>query len=89
MLGHGFACVHEMVQGPCHENQVRELTCAYGCVCVCVLLDVQHSSDESCITHPSIKPPQVICERLCAFAGEIVEYCGTLHLELPSQVNKR
>lgn len=23
VLGHGFACVHEMVQGPCHENQVR------------------------------------------------------------------
>lgn len=38
----------------------------------------------------SIDPQQqVICERLCAFAGEILEYCGTLHLELPSQVIQR
>jgi hypothetical protein len=26
----------------------------------------------------------VICERLCGFAGELLEYCGTVHLELPS-----
>jgi len=30
---------------------------------------------------------QVLCERLCAFAGEILEYTGSLHLELPSHRN--
>ena len=30
---------------------------------------------------------QVICERLCTFVGEILEYTGTIHLELPSQRN--
>jgi hypothetical protein len=43
----GFNALTEMVQGPCHENQV-------------------------------------ICERMCEFAAEVLEWCGTVHLELPS-----
>jgi hypothetical protein len=36
-------------------------------------------------TYLPTPPFKVICERLCAFAGEMLEFTGTLHLELPSQ----